>query len=75
MKLTPSSGVKRIENKEKKLLANSNRTNEHKESRNKAQKNNGQHKSTKNQKKNENNQVNTNSKLKVIPLGGLGEIE
>lgn len=71
---TPLSGVKRIENKEKKLLATSNRTNEHKESRNKAQKNNGQHKSTKNQKKNENNQVNTNSKLKVIPLGGLGEI-
>ncbi len=71
---TPLSGVKRIENKEKKLLANSNRTNEHKESRNKAQKNNGQHKSTKNQKKNENNQVNKNLKLKVIPLGGLGEI-
>ncbi|WP_207734413.1 ribonuclease J [Anaerofustis stercorihominis] len=71
---TPLSGVKRIESKEKKLLSSSSKYLEHKDNKNKIQRNNIQRKATKNQKKAENNVSNINGKLKVIPLGGLGEI-
>lgn len=71
---TPLSGVKRIESKEKKLLSSSSKYLEHKDNKNKIQRNNIQRKATKNQKKAESNVSNTNGKLKVIPLGGLGEI-
>ncbi|MGO5359444.1 ribonuclease J [Anaerofustis sp. LCP19S3_F7] len=71
---TPLSGVKRIESKEKKLLSSSSKYLEHKDNKNKIQRNNIQRKATKNQKKAESNVSNINGKLKVIPLGGLGEI-
>ena len=71
---TPLSGAKRIESKEKKLLSSSSKYLEHKDNKNKIQRNNIQRKATKNQKKAESNVSNINGKLKVIPLGGLGEI-
>ena len=75
---TPLTNVKQIETEEKPLLPKQKKeTNTNKETKSRTRRNTNQRRTSRPVKKDDNKKTNNNQpakKLKVIPLGGLGEI-